>query len=233
MALTSVTGMTPTTGSDPLDDIVYETKEDHATLDREDFMKLFVTQLQYQDPMNPMDSEAMASQVAQFNMVDLLYKSNHALEEMTKAENLATSMSAISLLGNKVQYEGNELLVTENGPEPFYIKGSDEMDASQVSVSIIDQNGNVVKKIDIGPIAAGETRKLDWDGTNEDGDTVEPGTYKAYVTAEDIEGNDMQLGSIATGIVKSIDQNSGEGLPQIIIDNGPTLNLEDILKVES
>ncbi|NPA95009.1 MAG: hypothetical protein GXO58_06240, partial [Thermodesulfobacteria bacterium] len=115
----TATSLTSTTSADSvLDQIEYETREEHASLSKDDFMELFVTQLQYQDPMNPMESADMASQVAQFNMVDLMYKNNDALESMVNAQNLASSVTAISLLGHRVEYPGSKIFITDQGVEP-------------------------------------------------------------------------------------------------------------------
>jgi len=157
-------------------EVEYETKEDHSTLSRDDFMKLFVTQLQYQDPMNPMKSAEMASQVAQFNMVDLLYKNNAALEDMAKAENTAASIASIGLLGRRVEYQGNEIFVDPDGPEPFYIEAPAE-DAVSCKITIKDKDGRIVNRLDMDGIDAGEKKRLDWDGTDSKGRALANGVY--------------------------------------------------------
>ena len=213
-----------------LKDIEYKTKEEHATLDREDFMKLFVTQLQYQDPMNPMESAEMASQVAQFNMVDLLYKNNSALEEMAKAENTAASVSAVSLLDHKVEYQGDKLLVSDSGPEPFYIQAPDETPITSCKVTIFNKNGETVKEIDLGALDPGEKRALEWDGKDTNGEEVPEGVYNVRVEATDLNNEEIELTTITTGLVAGIEQ-TDKGLPMIIIKDGPTIEMKDISKV--
>ena len=215
-----------------LSKIEYKTKEEHATLDRDDFMRLFVTQLQYQDPMNPMESAEMASQVAQFNMVDLMYKNNKALQDMTKAQNMATSVTAIGLLGHKVQYEGDRLLISEKGVEPFFIEAPEKEAVTECSVTIIDDKGKIVKKMDIGPINAGERKKLEWDGKDSDENELPQGTYKVSVTATNEKGDEIDITTWTTGIVSGV-KNAENGLPQLLIQDGPKIEFKDITKVES
>ncbi len=215
-----------------LSQIEYKTKEEHATLDRDDFMKLFVTQLQYQDPMNPMESGEMASQVAQFNMVDLMYKNNKALQDMTKAQNMATSVTAIGLLGHKVQYEGDRLLISEKGVEPFSIEAPEDKSITSCTVTIVDDKGKIVKKMDIGPISAGERKKLEWDGKDTDGNELPEGTYKVSISATNENGDEIDITTWTTGVVSGV-ENADNGLPRLLIQNGPKIEFKDIIKVES
>ncbi len=216
----------------PADDgeVKYETKEDHATLDRDDFMKLFVTQLQYQDPMNPMESAEMASQVAQFNMVDLMYKNNTALEGMANAMNTSASVSAISLLGHGVEYQGNELYVDEDGPQPFFLKAPDE-GISSGKVTIKDATGRVVREIALEAAEPGARTTLEWDGTDSNDNEVPTGTYHVSVEAKDLNGNDTDVQTVTSGIVSGID-NSKDGLPRIQIKDGPVLDFNEIKNVQ-
>lgn len=63
-------------------------------MDKDMFMKLLVTQLQYQDPLNPMDNQEMMAQVAQFT----------ALEQMKNVADATNKQLAHSMIGNYVQY---------------------------------------------------------------------------------------------------------------------------------
>jgi len=76
-------------------------------LDREDFIKLFITQLQYQDPMNPIENNEMAIQLALFNQVDQLMNINDTIKELKDLiENFQLNY-AVSLIGKLVKIEGN------------------------------------------------------------------------------------------------------------------------------
>ncbi len=211
-------------------EVKYETKEDHSTLSRDDFMKLFVTQLQYQDPMNPMESAEMANQVAQFNMVDLMYKNNSALEGMASALDTSASVSAINLLGHGVEYQGSEIFLGEDGPEPFYLQ-IPEAGMSSCEVTIRDSAGKIVQKIHMGAAEPGIRKRLEWDGTDMEGNGLQPGTYHVSIEARDINENDLEIQTWTTGIVSGID-NSQDGLPKIKIKDGPILDFNEIKSVQ-
>jgi len=231
-ALGSIPNSSAQTSNTGLEDIEYKTKEEHATLGRDDFMKLFVTQLQYQDPMNPMESAEMASQVAQFNMVDLMYKNNAALESMTNAQNMAASVTAISLLGHRVEYEGSKIFVSDKGVEPFSIFNDQDVQAVDVKASIYSPAGNLVKELNIGPLEPGQEVSLEWDGTDTNGDKAHEGAYTVSISAEDASGQEVELTTKTMGMVSGI-ENGKDGFPKITIKGDKAIDFKDITKVES
>jgi len=62
------------------------------TLNQQDFLKLLVAQIQYQDPMNPQSDTQMAAQMAQFT----------SLQEATQSTSSLAMMQANSLVGSTV-----------------------------------------------------------------------------------------------------------------------------------
>jgi flagellar basal-body rod modification protein FlgD len=209
-------------------EIKYETAAEHGSLDQDDFMKLFITELQYQDPMQPLESADMASQVAQFNMVDLMYKNNDALEDMVASQNSRTSMDAVSMIGHQVRYEGNVLPVTEDGPMAFSVELNEP--ASMVEVVIKDEQGNAVASWDMGFLTSGKN-DLGWDGTDMEGNPVPPGDYTVMVHAVDEQGLDLEVTTWTTGIVSGVEY-SEDGAPTLVMADGSNMGLQDIWMVE-
>ena len=232
MTTQAVVNNTRASATNALEDIEYKTREEHSTLNRDDFMKLFVTQLQYQDPMNPMESAEMASQVAQFNMVDLMYKNNTALQNMAKAETMATSVTAIGLLGHKVEYEGSKVFISEDGVQPFHITNEKDVPAVKCQVSIYSSKGALVRKLDVGTIDPGQDVSLDWDGKDASGNDMQPGAYNVVIEAEDTNGNEIELKTRTVGIVSGIETGE-DGLPRIKILGDSSIDFTEITKVES
>jgi flagellar basal-body rod modification protein FlgD len=72
-----------------------------ATLDKDGFLKLFVAQLQHQDPTSPMDTNDSMAQMSSFSMVEQI---TNMASTNTKIANLMNTSSAVSLIGKTVSY---------------------------------------------------------------------------------------------------------------------------------
>ncbi|OCC16267.1 Flagellar basal-body rod modification protein FlgD [Dissulfuribacter thermophilus] len=217
-----------TVSNNGIEELKAASNNQRAQLDREDFMKLFVTQLQYQDPMNPMQSAEMATQVAQFNMVDLMYKNNEAITKLVDATEASSLTESVSFLGKDVTYKGSAVRLTEGGADPVKIQ-LDKPSASTL-VTITDEQGRIVRNIDIGGIQ-GEKTEFVWDGKDDAGETVNPGTYFMTVTALDQEGNNLDTTLWTQGTVVGL-KTEVNGNIALSLDTGETTNLKDIQSVK-
>jgi flagellar basal-body rod modification protein FlgD len=111
----------------------------NGTLGKDDFLKLFVAQLQHQDPMNPMNDSEFMGQMASFSTLEQV--SNLALANERIANNM-TSTSAIGLIGRTVTYvDGNdeihtgtvEKVSTVDGKPSLTVAGIDGVDPSTIT----------------------------------------------------------------------------------------------------
>jgi flagellar basal-body rod modification protein FlgD len=197
---------------------------DRGTLTKDDFMNLFIKQLQYQDPMQPMDTGQMATQIAQLNMVDLMTKNNDAINKLVTTDNQRMKIDAVGYLGRDVRYTGNTLEVGADGPKPFDLN-LDNACASCV-VTIKDSSGNLVKSWDMGALGKG-TQALNWDGTDATGAKAPAGDYTVTIDAKDTNGNAVNVTTLTTGTVSAISYQT-DGTPLFNIKNGPKISINDI-----
>ena len=112
---------------------------DNGALGKDAFLKLFVAQLQHQDPMNPMSDGDFMGQMASFSTLEQV--SNLALANEKIAANL-TSSSAIGLIGRTVSYVGAndeihtgtvEKVTTKDGKPSLTVAGVDGVDPSTIT----------------------------------------------------------------------------------------------------
>src|SRR4051812_43137614 len=110
-----------------------------SLLDKDDFLKLFVAQLQHQDPMSPMDNDQMVSQMSQLSTVEQL--TNLASTNAAMASSLVSS-SAVGLIGRTVTWtDGNdashtgvvEKVSTKDGAPSLTVAGTDGVDPSSIT----------------------------------------------------------------------------------------------------
>ena len=94
---------------------------EQAGLDRDAFLKIFLTQLEYQDPLNPQDSAELSAQLATFSeleqsviQVGQLREINEHLEELIEASTRAqapTTLDPVSLIGKRIEVKVDEIFV--------------------------------------------------------------------------------------------------------------------------
>jgi flagellar basal-body rod modification protein FlgD len=77
-----------------------ESRGGQTVLGKDDFLKLLLTQMQYQDPLDPMDNKDMLAQMAQFTSLEQMSNLN---ENFAAANQIASFMDATRLLGKEVQ----------------------------------------------------------------------------------------------------------------------------------
>ena len=88
-------------------------------LGEQDFLKLLVTQLQQQDPLNPMDNTQYISQLAQFSSLEQMTNMSNQLGTMNSGINSLESMNAINLVGKQVAYK-----TTDSSGQDSYASGT-------------------------------------------------------------------------------------------------------------
>ncbi|MGQ7248682.1 flagellar hook assembly protein FlgD [Halomonas sp. V046] len=172
----------------------------------DNFMTMLVTQLQNQDPLNPMDNSEMTSQLAQINTVSGIEDLNASLAAITGQINAGQAMQATSLIGKGVLVPGDRLLLTqaEDGSQittPFGIELNQP--AANVKVTITNQSGEVINSYDIGPASSG-VESFQWDGLTDDGAATVEGAYHVAVEATGADGEALEVGTLNYAIVGGV-----------------------------
>jgi flagellar basal-body rod modification protein FlgD len=142
------------------------------------FLKLLVTQLKNQDPLNPMDNAEMTTQLAQISTVSGIEKLNGTLQSLAATFGATQALQATSMLGQGVLVPGSALTL-QNGSAVGGVTLS--APADKVIVSISDASGVLMERVDIGPQPAG-VASFGWDGSTEQGKAAD-GRYTFSVSA--------------------------------------------------
>ena len=169
------------------------------------FLTLLVTQLQNQDPMNPMDNAQVTSQIAQMSTVQGITQLNNTLLALTGQMDVSQSMQAAGLIGKEVLVPGTKISVgTADGVTHTTPFGVDVIsDAANVTVSIMDATGKVVRKLELGQQEVGVV-SIDWDGKDDLGGAVNDGAYTISVAASDANGTPVSADALTHGKVGSV-----------------------------
>ena len=144
------------------------------TLDKNDFLNLFITQLQNQDPLNPKDGTEMASQLAQFNSLEQMMNINTALEQLGSKTEQGHSIQYVNYIGKEVAINNGKIRLDNGSLSEASFKT--EIPTNRTTMTVRDSMGNIVAKKELGAKEAGE-HKIDWNGLNKDGEKVPDGIY--------------------------------------------------------
>ncbi|CAH1195680.1 flagellar biosynthesis, initiation of hook assembly [Candidatus Nitrotoga sp. BS] len=168
--------------------------------DTEDrFLKLLVTQMRNQDPLNPMDNAQVTSQLAQLSTVTGIDKLNATLQALSDSMSLGQSLSATSMIGHGVLISGSSITLNDGKA----IAGIElTQPADSVKVLIQDVAGNLISTLQMGPQKAGVTA-LAWDGQTDAGTPAVNGTYKFSVEAI-LDGNKVDANALTFGMVNAV-----------------------------
>ena len=171
-------------------------------LDKNDFLKLFVTQLQHQDPLNPDDGAAMASKLAQFNSLEQAMNTNTKLTKLIEAQGSSESHQLINYIGKEVSIEGGHLKIA--GGQVSKPNFNLDQDAAGISLVVRDRNGIAVSETELGSMQRG-THQLNWDGKNQEGKQIPNGVYRFYLKARTLNDEMMDLPLSTTTKITGVD----------------------------
>src|SRR5262245_33854411 len=162
------------------------------------FLKLLVTQMKNQDPLNPLDNAQVTSQLAQINTVSGIEKLNTTLSNLSTSFIAGQSLQSAALIGRSVLTDGNRL-VYAGAP----VTGAADLaqPADRVTVTIADAAGNAVRTLELGAQKAGAAQ-FQWDGLNDAGAKVPEGSYTFKIAAQrggqPVTANPLGVGRVAS-----------------------------------
>ena len=192
-----------------------------------DFLQLFVAQLQNQDPLNPQDSSQFVTQLAQMSQVEQAYNTNTNLQSLLTQGNNAMALSSVSMIGKQVEATGSQVNLQSGSPATINYNLSSA--ANQVTVTIKDATGATVKTITAGSSPAGEGT-VSWDGTNSAGAQLPSGAYSFSVAAKDSSGNPVSSNGLVKGTVTGVDMSGAT--PSLTV-GGLSVSLGNVTSVGS
>jgi flagellar basal-body rod modification protein FlgD len=153
-----------------------------TTLDQGDFLALMTAQMKNQDPFDPVDNTQMVAQMAQFSSLAGISEMGTTLKAIAEKLGASTASDALAFVGKTVLTEGSVAYPRAAGG----FAGAVELDAAatDVTLTIANANGEVVKSVSLGAQIAGKTN-FDWDGTNDAGESAGEGPFTVSAIARD------------------------------------------------
>jgi flagellar basal-body rod modification protein FlgD len=191
------------------------------------FLTLFVTQLQNQNPTNPVDSSQMTSQLAQIDTVTGISQLNTSLTSLSAQLTAGQEMQAASLIGTDVLAPGSSVTVSGGTASSFGVQLSSAV--SSLTLTVKNAAGQVVDTINEGAQSAGVV-PLTWNGTDTAGNQVADGTYTISASYPNSSGGQSAATTLTAAQVDGVTQQAS-GAPALVLSNGSTASLSQIASI--
>ncbi|QMU60385.1 MAG: flagellar hook assembly protein FlgD [Gammaproteobacteria bacterium] len=197
-------------------------------LGQADFLELMVTQLQNQDPFEPLQSGEFIGQLAQFGTVSGVGELNNSFSALSSSLISSQSLGATNLIGKNALIPSDSLSLKEGEIARGAIGAN--APASNVNVNIFDEAGNLVKSLPIG-VVNDELQDFSWDGTDASGNQVSDGEY--FFSVVGTQGDDsVALDTYAYKQIESVSLGQNSNSVRLNVENGGELKISEILKIE-
>ena len=175
------------------------------TLDKDAFLKMFMEQLKYQDPLKPQSSDQFTSQMAMFSQLEQTLETNKHLQKMVSQQN-NSQIAALQLVGKNITADRSGLYHDKGKITPMTFSISNDM--SDMKIEIVDPAGEVAKTYAIGERNAG-TVNWKWDGTRDNGAPAETGKYSYRVSGKGMDGKIETINTKTDGRVSGVTSSNG------------------------
>ena len=195
-------------------------------LNKDDFMKLFVAQLKFQDPLKPQDASAMLDQLSQLTLVEQSYNSNTALKNLLNAQNNSATLSSVSFIGKDVKANGNS--VSFDGTSPTSMQFNLSGAVNSTTISITDANGKAVKTITTGALGTGDSA-VAWDGRDNNGTLLPAGAYSFSANGTTAGGTNVLATTYTSGRIDGV--SIVNGIPMLTV-GAASIALSDVISVK-
>jgi len=183
------------------------------------FLQLLTTQLQNQNPLDPLDTNQFTQQLVQFAQVEQQLKSNDQLATLVSLQQTAQQTQALGFVGTNVTVDGSTAQLTNskaswsfNVPKP-----------ASATVTITNLTGQTVYSGSY-TVQTGQ-QNFTWDGHGTNGVQWPDGAYKITITATDSSGQPVAISTEVQGVVDSVDMTQN---PPVLSVGGQNFTLNQI-----
>lgn len=198
-------------------------------LGKDDFLKLMISQLKNQDPLNPMDGTQYAAQLAQFTSLEQLTNLNSNVSKSIDTNYMLTqsinNTLAATLIGKEVKVDGNSF--QNNGQESVTLGYSLPSGTASVAIKIYNEQGSLVRTIYDMPKNLG-TNKLSFDFSDNSGGKLPNGKYTFEAEALDMNGKKLTTSVFKQGLINGVRYTSNGA---VLVVDGSEYSFSDVLEI--
>ncbi len=204
-------------------------KANKGEMDQQAFLKLFTTQLQNQNPLEPVKNEAFVAQLAQFSQLEATTKMADSLATMAAAMKSDKLMTGASLIGKKIASPTGTAELADGAN----VRGtlSLEKGASAVNLDVFDMNGSKVYSQSLGRQAPGDIDVV-WQGYDNAGKRLPAGRYNVVATV-DVFGTVSKVPISTPSTVKSVSFDAANNELMLELNDGSSVGLSQVQRIDN
>lgn len=168
------------------------------------FLKLLTTQMQHQDPLDPMDTSEYTQQLVQYSQVEQSIQQTGALKDILSQLGAQQISQASSFIGREARFDSAVAgLGTDPAKWTYHVNGT----PTAITATITDASGKVVNTVTLDPKAQG---RFEWDGKKSDGTRAPDGAYTLAVKATTANGDKLETTINSVAKVTDVVASGGE-----------------------
>ncbi|WP_457626367.1 flagellar hook assembly protein FlgD [Persephonella sp.] len=198
---------------------IVEAGYDNSKMENEDFLKVLLADLAWQDPLNAKDISDFINNTVKLRQMEVLNDFQETVELLKKANEANSLVYASNLIGRKIFYEGQSTYV-ENGKSVVKFKLEDN--AQLVNITVMDKDGNVVEQKSFSNLEGNKEYPFEIDNPD-----LQDGYYTVYIEARNGE-KDVKATLISEGIVETV-LRTDEGIKVSV--NNTEIDLNSIVQI--
>jgi flagellar basal-body rod modification protein FlgD len=187
------------------------------------FLQLLTTQLQNQNPLDPLDTNQFTQQLVEFASVEQQLKTNDQLASLVSLQQTTQATQALGFVGKTAVVNGNTTAMS-NSQASWQL---DIPSTSTVNISIANSQGQTVFTGTYSA-AAGDSQPFTWNGQGNDGTQWPDGQYTLTATAADSSGNSVAVSTEVSGTVSSVDLTQ---TPPLLSINGQSYTMSQVKRI--
>ena len=203
------------------------TNRQTLSADMNTFLTLLTTQLQYQDPLDPMDTAEFTNQLVQYSSVEQAIQTNEKMDTLLSLNIANLGAQAVSYIGKTAQVVGDVMPLENGKAKATYTL---DKDVQSVTVSVKNMSGQIIYS-ENGSVTAG-THEFKWDGKDNYGKQLEDGAYQIIVTSSVADGETV-ANIMTTVFGKVTGVASDEKTVYVGLGDSVTAQLGDIVTVRN
>lgn len=188
------------------------------------FLKLLTTQLQNQDPTNPMDSSQYTQQLVQYSQVEQSIKQNTTLSSILSNLNMSSLTSTSAVIGQPVRLDSDKAALSATTPAQWDWNATNAV--TGLTATILNEKGTKVDSFDLK--VSGTSGNFSWDGTTSTGQKLDSGLYQLQLTGTTDAGAKITTTANAVGKVDDVQMVNGSPVVSV---NGAQYPTSMILRI--